>query len=103
MDRQALIEPEQPISRGQLIHLLDSEIHLISEQKKKEGWTSLAVVGALGTLFNSVTSDTIVWTNSLTFFLIIQLVFFGYMCLKHGIAQSREELPSNSLKKGTTS
>lgn len=97
MDQSAIIESKQPISREELHHLLDSEIDLISEQKNREGWTSWAVLGGLGTLgwllWESLTKDTITWENSFTLLLIINIAYIAYACVKEAAGLTRQVPP----------
>ncbi len=88
------------VSRSELLSLLDSEIHLISEQKNREGWTSAAVLGALGTLawllWESLTKEIIGWENSLTLLLIFFLANIAYYIVKEAPSRTRQRL---SLKR----
>lgn len=97
MDQLPTTDSKQSISREELLHLLDSEIDLISEQKNREGWTSWAVLGGLGTLgwllWESLTKDTITWENSFTLLLIIYIANIAYVCVKEGVGLTGQELP----------
>lgn len=90
------------VSRSELLSLLDSEIHLISEQENREGWTSGALLGALGTLawllWESLTKETIGWENSLTLLLILFIARIAYSFVKEGAGLTRHRLSSKKYR-----
>lgn len=100
-------EPIQKTSKEEVLRLLDSEIHLLFEQGKKDDWNSLGVMGALGTvtltLFNVVESNTIGWENTLTFLLILWLIVYsiviGTEALRQRASFTEARLTLRSKKK----
>jgi hypothetical protein len=95
MDQQAPSQSKQSISREELLHLLDLEIEMISEQRGKEGWTTWAVLGGLGTLgwflWEGLIKETIQWENSITLILAFYLTWTAFDCVKEaaGLTSAR--------------
>jgi hypothetical protein len=96
------IMPDSSIARSELLQLLDSEIALIVEERNREGWTSWAVLGGLGTLswllWESLIKDPFVWENVLSIYLGLSLLYFSFVFAKQGIVNPSEKAPRQRFR-----
>lgn len=102
MPQQDSSKPKHDISREELLHLLDSEIELISKQKQKEGWTTWAILGGLSTLgwflWESLIKEIIQWENSITLILIFYLIEMTAGCVIEGAGLRSPQHPSKRYR-----
>lgn len=72
--------------RAELRQLLDAEISNIMERRKREGWTTWALLGGIGTILwllaDRLANDSISWTNTSTLLLVLWLGYLSFALMK---------------------